>query len=75
MTWGVPVYVCCEGDSLPGYKRLWYTATTLGLQHKRYTPIIKLTSFGLALVIAGGNMLIALSVKLDRFLPDLGLVG
>ena len=50
-------------------------AQTLGLQHKRYTPIIKLTSFGLALVIAGGNMLIALSVKLDRFLPDLGLVG
>ena len=39
-------------------------AQTLGLQHKRYTPMIKTTSFVLALAIAGGNMLLALSVQL-----------
>jgi succinate dehydrogenase / fumarate reductase cytochrome b subunit len=39
-------------------------AQTLGLQHKRYTPMIKTLSYVLALAIAGGNMLLALSVKL-----------
>jgi succinate dehydrogenase / fumarate reductase cytochrome b subunit len=39
-------------------------AQTLGLQHKRYTPMIKTLSFVLALAIAGGNMLLALSVQL-----------
>ena len=39
-------------------------AQTLGLQHKRYTPMIKTTSFVLALAIAGGNLLLALSVQL-----------
>ena len=39
-------------------------AQTLGLQHKRYTPMIRTTSFVLALAIAGGNMLLALSVQL-----------
>ena len=39
-------------------------AQTLGLQHKRYTPMIKTTSYALALAIAGGNMLLALSVQL-----------
>ena len=39
-------------------------AQTLGLQHKRYTPMIKTISILLASAIAGGNMLLALSVKL-----------
>ena len=39
-------------------------AQTLGLQHKRYTPMIKTTSFVLALAIAGGNMLLAVSIQL-----------
>lgn len=39
-------------------------AQTLGLQHKRYTPMIRTASFALALAIAGGNMLLALSVTL-----------
>ncbi|MFY9342668.1 MAG: succinate dehydrogenase cytochrome b subunit [Planctomycetota bacterium] len=43
-------------------------AQTLGLNHGRYTPMIKLLAFVLAGAIAGGNMLLALSVQL-------GLVG
>lgn len=37
-------------------------AHTLGLHHARYTPMIKKLSFLLALLIAGGNSLLALSV-------------
>ena len=37
-------------------------AQTLGLHHGRYTPMIKKLSFLLALLIAGGNSLLALSV-------------
>lgn len=43
-------------------------AQTIGLHHARYSPMIKTVSFLVALVIAGGNMLLALSVML-------GLVG
>lgn len=43
-------------------------AQTLGIHHRRYTPMIKTLSFLLALAIAGGNALLALSVQL-------GLVG
>jgi len=43
-------------------------AQTLGLHHGRFTPMIKTLSFVLAGVIAGGNVLLALSVQL-------GLVG
>lgn len=39
-------------------------AQTLGIHHKRYTPMIKTLSFVLALAIAGGNALLALSVQL-----------
>lgn len=39
-------------------------AQTLGLQHARYTPMIKTVSFVLALAIAGGNALLAMSVQL-----------
>lgn len=42
-------------------------AQTLGIHHARYTPMIKTLSFVLALAIAGGNVLLALS-------PMLGLV-
>ncbi len=45
-------------------------AQTLGLQHKRYTPMIKTLSFVLALVIAGGNMLLALSVQIGLVRPE-----
>jgi succinate dehydrogenase / fumarate reductase cytochrome b subunit len=37
-------------------------AQTLGLNHSRYTPWIGTLSVGLATVIAGGNMVLALSV-------------
>ncbi|MFK7742443.1 MAG: succinate dehydrogenase cytochrome b subunit [Planctomycetota bacterium] len=37
-------------------------AQTLGLNHKRYTPMIKTVSIVLALAIAGGNAFLALSV-------------
>ena len=43
-------------------------AQTIGLHHARYSPMIKTVSFLVAFVIAGGNMLLALSVML-------GLVG
>jgi hypothetical protein len=43
-------------------------AQTIGLHHARYSPMIKTVSFLVALVIAGGNILLALSVML-------GLVG
>lgn len=43
-------------------------AQTLGIHHARYTPMIKTVSFLVALAIAGGNVLLSLSVKL-------GLVG
>jgi succinate dehydrogenase / fumarate reductase cytochrome b subunit len=43
-------------------------AQTLGLHHGRFTPMIKTLSFALAGLIAGGNVLLALSVQL-------GLVG
>jgi len=39
-------------------------AQTLGLHHARYTPMIKKLSFLLAALIAGGNVLLALSVQL-----------
>ncbi|MEZ6038437.1 MAG: succinate dehydrogenase cytochrome b subunit [Planctomycetota bacterium] len=39
-------------------------AQTLGFHHARYTKMIKTVSFLLALVIAGGNALLALSVLL-----------
>jgi succinate dehydrogenase / fumarate reductase, cytochrome b subunit len=39
-------------------------AHTLGLNHGRYTPMIKTLSFLLAAVVAGGNVLLALSVQL-----------
>ncbi|MCK5941952.1 MAG: succinate dehydrogenase cytochrome b subunit [Planctomycetes bacterium] len=39
-------------------------AQTIGIQHKRYTPMIKTLSFVLALLIAGGNAMLALSVQL-----------
>ena len=38
-------------------------AQTVGIHHKRYTPMIKTLSFLLALVVAGGNALLALSVQ------------
>ena len=44
-------------------------AQTIGLQHKRYTPMIKSTAFVLALAIAGGNIFLALSVKLGLVPP------
>jgi succinate dehydrogenase / fumarate reductase cytochrome b subunit len=37
-------------------------AQTLGLHHARYTPMIKKLSFLLAAAIAGGNVLLAMSV-------------
>lgn len=37
-------------------------AQTLGLHHARYTPMIVTLSFVLALLVAGGNVLLALSV-------------
>jgi succinate dehydrogenase / fumarate reductase cytochrome b subunit len=37
-------------------------AQTLGLHHGRWTPIVRTLSFVLALLIAGGNALLALSV-------------
>ena len=37
-------------------------AQTLGINHSRYTPMIKTLSLLLALVVAGGNALLALSV-------------
>lgn len=43
-------------------------AQTLGIHHARYTPMIKTLSYVLALLVAGGNVLLALSVRL-------GLVG
>jgi succinate dehydrogenase / fumarate reductase cytochrome b subunit len=39
-------------------------ARTLGLHHGRYTPMIKTLSFVLAALIAGGNVLLSLSVLL-----------
>ncbi|MBL9079192.1 MAG: succinate dehydrogenase cytochrome b subunit [Planctomycetes bacterium] len=39
-------------------------AQTLGLNHGRYTPMIRTLSFLLAALIAGGNLLLALSVQL-----------
>lgn len=39
-------------------------AQTIGLHHARYTPMIKTVSFLVALAIAGGNALLALSVML-----------
>lgn len=38
-------------------------AQTLGVHHARYTPMIKTLSFLLALAIAGGNALLAMSVQ------------
>jgi len=43
-------------------------AQTIGLHHARYTPMIRTVSFLVALAVAGGNALLALSVML-------GLVG
>jgi len=39
-------------------------AQTLGIHHRRYTPMIKTLSFVLAAAIAGGNVFLALSVQL-----------
>lgn len=39
-------------------------AHTLGLSHGRYTPMIKTLSFLLAAAVAGGNVLLALSVQI-----------
>ena len=39
-------------------------AQTVGLHHARLTPMIKTVSFLVALAIAGGNVLLALSVQL-----------
>ena len=39
-------------------------AQTLGIHHARYTPMIKTVSFLVALAIAGGNVLLSLSVQL-----------
>ena len=39
-------------------------AQTLGLHHARYTPMIKTLSWLLAAVVAGGNILLSLSVLL-----------
>ena len=43
-------------------------AQTIGFHHARFTPMIKTVSFLIALALAGGNALLALSVQL-------GLVG
>lgn len=43
-------------------------AQTCGIHHARFTPMIKTVSFLVALVLAGGNALLAMSVQL-------GLVG
>lgn len=39
-------------------------AQSLGIHHGRYTPMIKKLSFVLAALVAGGNVLLALSVQL-----------
>jgi succinate dehydrogenase / fumarate reductase cytochrome b subunit len=39
-------------------------AQTLGLNHARYTPMIQRLSYVLAALVAGGNVLLALSVQL-----------
>ena len=39
-------------------------AQTIGINHGRYTPLIKRLSYLLAASIAGGNIMIALSVLL-----------
>ena len=39
-------------------------AQTMGLNHPRYTPLAELVGKGLAAVIAGGNIAIALSIFL-----------
>jgi succinate dehydrogenase / fumarate reductase cytochrome b subunit len=39
-------------------------AQTLGIHHARYTPMIKTLSYVLATLVAGGNVLLALSVLL-----------
>ncbi|MEO6594444.1 MAG: succinate dehydrogenase cytochrome b subunit [Planctomycetota bacterium] len=39
-------------------------AQTLGLNHSRYTPVVNILSIALAALIAGGNLLLSLSVLL-----------
>lgn len=64
----LPIAIAYAAFQFVLFLHLWHGlqsfAQTIGMHHARYTPMIKKLSFVLAALVAGGNVLLALSVQL-----------